>query len=192
MIASLNGRISRISKGYLVVSVGGFGLQVFVPRQLMDELRQGEQVQLFTHMVVRQDSLALYGFESVEACDIFELLLSVNGVGPRLALAMLSTLDPETIRRAVFNGQAEVFSRVPGVGKKTAQKILFNLQDKITSIEGLEPMLAISDVDAEVVGALIALGYSVVEAQAAIQAIPNDASQELEERLRLALRFFST
>jgi Holliday junction DNA helicase RuvA len=192
MIASLNGRISRISKGYLVVSVGGFGLQVFVPRQLMDELRQGEQVQLFTHMVVRQDSLALYGFESVEACDIFELLLSVNGVGPRLALAMLSTLDPETIRRAVFNGQAEVFSRVPGVGKKTAQKILFNLQDKITSIEGLEPMPAISDVDAEVVGALIALGYSVVEAQAAIQAIPNDASQELEERLRLALQFFST
>jgi Holliday junction DNA helicase RuvA len=158
MIASLNGRISRISKGYLVVSVGGFGLQVFVPRQLMDELRQGEQVQLFTHMVVRQDSLALYGFESVEACDIFELLLSVNGVGPRLALAMLSTLDPETIRRAVFNGQAEVFSRVPGVGKKTAQKILFNLQDKITSIEGLEPMPAISDVDAEVVGALTALG----------------------------------
>lgn len=192
MIASLNGRISRISKGYLVVSVGGFGLQVFVPRQLMDELRQGEQVQLFTHMVVRQDSFALYGFESVIACDIFELLLSVNGVGPRLALAMLSTLDPETIRRAVFNGQAEVFSRVPGVGKKTAQKILFNLQDKITSIEGLEPMLAISDVDAEVVGALTALGYSVVEAQAAIQAIPNDASQELEERLRLALQFFST
>jgi Holliday junction DNA helicase RuvA len=192
MIASLNGRISRISKGYLVVSVGGFGLQVFVPRQLMDELRQGEQVQLFTHMVVRQDSFALYGFESVIACDIFELLLSVNGVVQRLALAMLSTLDPETIRRAVFNGQAEVFSRVPGVGKKTAQKILFNLQDKITSIEGLEPMLAISDVDAEVVGALTALGYSVVEAQAAIQAIPNDASQELEERLRLALQFFST
>ena len=192
MIASLNGRISRISKGYLVVSVGGFGLQVFVPGQLLDELRQGEQVQLFTHMVVRQDSMALYGFDSVEGCEIFELLLAVNGVGPRLSLAMLSTLEPETIRRAVFNGQAEVFSQVPGVGKKTAQKILFYLQDKITSIEGLEPMLAISDVDAEVVGALTALGYSVVEAQAAVQAIPKEASQELEQRLRIALQFFST
>jgi Holliday junction DNA helicase RuvA len=104
---------------------------------------------------------------------------------------MLSTLEPETIERAVFNEQAEVFSRVPGIGTKTSRKILLHLQDKIPSIERLKPMVVISDVDAEVVGALTALGYSVVEAQAALQAIPKDAPQDVEVRLRIALQYYS-
>ena len=171
--------------------MNGVGFQVFVPAPLLDQLRPGENANLFTQLVVRQDSLKLYGFENVESRELFEILIGVSGIGPRLALSMLSTLEPNTIERAVFNEQAEVFSRVPGIGKKTAQKILLHLEDKIPSIQGLEPLAAISDVDAEVVGALTALGYSVVEAQAAIQAIPTDAPQDVEERLRIALQYFS-
>lgn len=191
MIASLSGRISEKFKDSAVVTVNGVGYQVFVPAPLLDQLRPGENAHLFTQLVVRQDSLTLYGFINVESRELFEILIGVSGIGPRLALSMLSTLEPDTIERAVYNEQAEVFSRVPGIGKKTAQKILFHLQDKIPSIEGLEPMIAISDVDVEVVGALTALGYSVVEAQAAIQAIPKDAPQGVEERLRIALQYFS-
>ena len=162
-----------------------------MPGPLLDQLHPGEIANLYTHLVLRQDSLTLYGFENVESRELFEILIGVSGIGPRLALSMLSTLEPETIERAVFNEQAEVFTRVPGIGTKTSRKILLHLQDKIPSVEGLEPMVAISDVDAEVVGALTALGYSVVEAQAAMQAIPKDASQDIEERLRIALQHFS-
>ena len=191
MIASISGRISEKFKESAVILVNGVGFQVFVPAPLLDQLRPGENANLFTQLVVRQDSLKLYGFENVESRELFEILIGVSGIGPRLALSMLSTLEPNTIERAVFNEQAEVFSRVPGIGKKTAQKILLHLEDKIPSIQGLEPMAAISEVDAEVVGALTALGYSVVEAQAAIQAIPTDAPQDVEERLRIALQYFS-
>ncbi len=119
------------------------------------------------------------------------LLLSISGIGPRLAVTILSTLTPDSIRRAIFNEQAEVFNRVPGVGKKTAQKIIISLQDKISADEGFEPIAAMSEADSEVLSALVALGYSVVEAQSALQSIPHDAPQEVEERLRLALRYFS-
>ena len=192
MISSVNGLIIGISESSVVVDVGGIGLQVYVPAPTINQLRTGEKAHFFTHLVVRQDTFTLYGFESVESREIFEFLIGVNGVGPKMALTILSNLDPETIRRAIFNGQAEVFSRVPGVGKKTAQKILINLQDRIPSIEGFEPFGRYSDVDVEVVGALTTLGYSVVEAQTAVQSIPIDAPRDVEERLKIALRFFST
>jgi holliday junction DNA helicase RuvA len=141
---------------------------------------------------VRQDALSLFGFETRESRDYFNLLLTVNGIGPRLAMAVLSTLSPDAIRRAIFHEQAEVFSRVPGVGKKTAQKIMLTLQDKIKGEEGLEPVARFSDADAEILEALTTLGYSVVEAQAALQSIPRDAPKDVEDRLRLALQYFSS
>ena len=192
MIASLSGRVARVGADHLILELGGVGLQVYVPAPLLDNLRVGEQVALHTHLVVREDSLTLYGFEDADACHLFTLLLGVNGVGPRLALAVLSTLTPDAIRRGVFHEQPEVFSRVGGVGKKTAQKIVLHLQGRLPSVAGVEPMEAVSDVDADVLAALTTLGYSVVEAQAAIQALPRDAPQELEVRLRLALQSFTS
>jgi Holliday junction DNA helicase RuvA len=191
MIASLTGKVAQIDEEGIVIEVGGVGLLVQVPAPLRDDLRRGENVTVYTYLVVRQDALALYGFETVEAREFFTMLIGVNGVGPRLGLAMLSTLNTDAIRRAVFSEQAEMFSRVPGVGKKTAEKILFFLKDKITAVEGLEPLAAASEVDTEVVDALTALGYSVVEAQAALQSIPKDAPDDVETRLRLALQYFS-
>jgi Holliday junction DNA helicase RuvA len=140
---------------------------------------------------VRQDLLALYGFETREERDYFILLLGVDGIGPKLALGVLSVLSPDAIRRAVFHEQADVFSRVPGVGRKTAQKILLQLQDKIQAAPGLEPFGLVSELDTQVIDALTALGYSVVEAQAAVQSIPRTAPEEIEDRLRLALQYFA-
>jgi Holliday junction DNA helicase RuvA len=192
MIASLNGRISEVFDDSIVVEVSGVGMLVYVPAHVISQVRQGENAKFFTQLILRQDSLTLYGFESIESREIFQLLVGVNGVGPRLGLAILSTLDADTIKRAVINEQVEVFSRVPGVGKKTAQKILLHLQDKIPTLEGFGPIVAVSDLDAEVMGALTALGYSIVEAQTAVQSIPRDAPQDVEERLKIALQYFST
>jgi Holliday junction DNA helicase RuvA len=191
MIAILNGKLIQVDEGSLVVDVNGVGFLVHVPTPLSDQVYPGENIFLFTHLVVRQDMLALYGFDTAEGREYFNLLLLVDGIGPRLALAVLSTLTPDTIRRAIFHEQAEVFSQVPGVGKKTAQKILLTLQDKIKPGEELAPIAVMSEVDSEVLNALIHLGYSVVEAQAAIQAIPRDAPQDVETRLRFALQYFS-
>jgi len=192
MISRINGRIVEIETDSLVIDVGGVGLEVHAPAELCAGAEMGKMISLNTYLVVRENELSLYGFSSREEREFFTLLIGVNGVGPRLALAVLSTLTPNAIRRAVFAEQAEIFSRVPGVGKTTAQKIQLHLKNKIKDVDGLEAVSAMDDVDTEVIGALTALGYSIVEAQAALQSIPKDAPRDVEERLRLALAYFST
>jgi Holliday junction DNA helicase RuvA len=191
MIAILNGRILEKYADTLVIGIGGLGLQVFVPATLRERTRPGDELFLYTYLVVRQDLLNLYGFETSEERELFLLLLGVDGIGPKSALGVLSVLSPDAIRRAILHEQPEVFSRVPGVGKKTAQKILLQLQDRIPAISGLDKETAYTDIDTEVLAALTTLGYSVVEAQAAIQSIPRETPPELETRLRLALQYFT-
>lgn len=190
MISILNGRVIEVLADSLVIGIGGLGLQVFVPVVARERLRPGDEVVLQTYLVVRQDALTLYGFETRDERELFILLLQVDGIGPKSALAVLSTLTPDAIRRAVFHEQAEIFTRVPGVGRKTAQKILLQLQDRIPVMAGLEPT-AFTDVDTEVISALTTLGYSVVEAQAALQSVPRDTPVEVEARLRAALQYFT-
>ena len=191
MIRTISGRIAKISKQEIVLEVGGIGIGVFIPATLVQTQKVGEPLFLYTSLIVREDSLKLFGFEHEDERDIFELLISVNGIGPRIGLAVLSVMNPDSIRRAVYQGQPAVFSQVPGIGKKTAQKILLHLEDKIQAVEGEKPFFEISDVDTEVLEALIALGYSVVEAQAAIQSIPPDSPTDVETRLSIALTYFS-
>jgi Holliday junction DNA helicase RuvA len=190
MIATLRGEISQIEENALIVEVGGVGLRVFVPAPLRGEAKAGEPVFLFTHLIVREDALTLYGFESQGDRELFNILLGVDGVGPKAALSILSTMTLDAIQRAVFADEPDLLSRAPGVGKKTAQKIALHLKDKLKPADSLSKLAAISDADSEVVAALTALGYSVVEAQAALQSIPKDAPDNTEERLRLALRYF--
>jgi len=133
MIASIQGKITQSAENYLIVDVGGIGYQVFVPRSFPKQVRHGETVFLRTHLVVREDSLTLYGFPQPEEVEIFGLLLGVNGVGPRLALEILSTHSPDTIRRAVVHEQEEIFQQVSGIGKKTAQRILLYLEGRVTT-----------------------------------------------------------
>ena len=190
MIATLSGEISQIEDNALIVEVGGVGLRVFVPAPLRGQVKTGEAVFLFTHLVVREDALILYGFESQGDRELFNILLGVDGVGPKVALSVLSTMTLDAIQRAVFGDEPDVLSRVPGVGKKTAQKMALHLKDKLKPGDGLSKLAMMSDSDSEVLAALTALGYSVVEAQAAIQSLPKDAPKEVEERLRMALGYF--
>lgn len=190
MIATLRGEISQIEDNAIILEVGGVGLRVFVPATLRTKLKAGETAFLFTHLVVREDALTLYGFESQADRELFTILLGVDGVGPKVALSVLSTMTIDAVQRAVFADEAELLSRVPGVGKKTAQKMALHLKDKLKPTDALARVAAMSDKDSEVLAALTALGYSVVEAQAAIQSIAKDAPDDVEERLRLALQYF--
>ncbi len=168
--------------------VGGIGLRLWVPRSVVEMADGvGHSITLHTHLHVREKDIALYGFCTESELELFELLLDVTGVGPRLALAVISTLSPEVLTGAVAREEAGILQRVPGIGKKTAERVMFHLRDKL-SIEHLPPGLAmISDVDADVVEALTALGYSVVEAQTALQRLPRDSELGLEDRIRQAL-----
>ncbi len=191
MIGYLEGRVAAKEADRLLIMAGPVGLWVTVPRPLWEQAAVGDTWAGPTHLVVREDALTLYGFATAEERDLFVTLLSVNGVGPRLALSILSALTPAAIRRAVFQEQPEIFHRVPGVGRKTAQKILLHLQDRLRPDETLGEVAALAEVDAAVLDALVALGYSVVEAQAALQSLPKEAPPDVEERLRLALQYFS-
>lgn len=190
MIATVRGEIIQIEENAVIVEVGGLGVRVQTPAPLRTRLQVGTVILLHTHLVVREDSWALYGFETRAERDVFTLLLGVDGVGPRTALALLSGASLETIQRAVASEDADLLGRLPGVGKKTAQKIVLYLHDRLKPASTLESMAGMSDTDGEVLAALTALGYSVVEAQAALQSLPPDAPDDVEERLRLALRYF--
>ena len=191
MIATLRGEITQIEDNAIVVETGGVGLRVFVPAPSRARMQVGEATMLYTHLVVREDAWTLYGFETQADRDLYVLLLGVDGVGPRTALAVLSGSSLHALQRAVFGDDPDLIGRVPGVGKKTAQKIVLHLKDRLKPTDALQAVAAMSDADSEVLAALTALGYSVVEAQTAIQAIPKDAPQDVEERLRLALQQFT-
>ena len=191
MIASITGEISQIFDGQVVISVGGVGLLVNLTEEACRDSRPGRRKSFYTYLVVREDQLSLYGFESIEERDMFIHLIGVAGIGPKTGLTALSTLTPETIRRAITRDQPEIFARVPGIGKKTAQKIILDLQGKIQPLEPLEAATMMDDVDAEVMEALTALGYSIVEAQAALQYLGKEEDSDAETRLRRALQYFS-
>ena len=192
MIATLRGEVSQIEDNAIIVEVGGVGLRVFVPAPLRGRLKAGEVILLYTHLIVREDALTLYGFESQSDRELFNMLLGVDGVGPKVALSVLSTLTVDAVQRAVFTEEPDILSRVPGVGKKTSQKIVLYLHDKLKPTDALAKIAALSDKDGEVLAALTALGYSVIEAQTAIQSLPKDAPDDVEERLRMALQNFTS
>jgi Holliday junction DNA helicase RuvA len=190
MIATLRGEVIQIEENALILEVGGVGLRVFVPKPLLTKFNTGEIILLQTHLVVRENDLSLYGFETAGDRQLFLTLLGVDGVGPKVALSVLSTLNLDAVQRAVFSDEPDLLSRVPGVGKKTAQKIQLYLKDRLKPMSGLEKIASMSDTDSEVLAALTSLGYSVVEAQTALQSLPKDVPDDVEQKLRMALGYF--
>jgi Holliday junction DNA helicase RuvA len=189
MIASIEGTVGAALNDGMVIAVNGLGYRVFTPPSAIREA--GESVMLHTTLIVREDSLTLFGFPSPADRDLFDLLLTISGVGPKVALSILSTLNADHLRNAVVADRAEILTRVPGIGKKTAQKILFELKDKLPKGLADAPVTLYDDVNSDVIDTLVALGYSIVEAQTAVQAMPADAPQDVEERVRLALQYFA-
>ena len=192
MIASMSGVVQSIGDGSVVIEVGGLGIMVLVPDSCLEtDITLGRSANLYTHMVVRQDALTLYGFPTEEQRSVFELLLGVSGVGPKLSLAIISSLSAESLRNAVVGDHPEVINRVSGVGKRTAEKIIFHLKDRLGSGDSLPGFSESTNLDNELVEALTALGYSVVEAQSALQSMTKDAPEDIEARILLALQRLS-
>lgn len=195
MIATLRGIVAAAGADWMVVETGGVGFHVWVPRTVREALgTPGAEVRLWTYLHVREDALVLYGFEAAQQRQFFETLLSVTGVGPRMALGLLSAAPLEQIVLAIANENHAVLAQVPGIGKKTAARLVLELKGKL-DIAGLplpvaDTSPAAVSVNGELQQVLISLGYTPLEAQSAIGALPADAPPELEERLRLALRYF--
>ncbi len=191
MIASLLGKLEAIYTSFVVVNVNGIGYQVFVPTRTLAELGSvGAEVKLYTHLHVREDNLSLSGFATPEELRLFETLLTDSGIGPKLALALLSALDAEPVMMAIASGDTELLRGVPGIGKKTAERIVLELKDKIGTELLAVPLSQSAAGTSEVVSALVSLGYSVSEATRAAASVPASADLSLQEKIKLALQYF--
>jgi len=191
MIARLRGTVESIDKDSLIVSVGGVGFRVRASAAARELAGRSRSVDLFTHLHVRENEIALYGFASEEELAFFELLLGVSGFGPKMALSILAAAPPDRLRQAIAAEELDVFTRVSGVGLKTAKAVVFHLKDKIGAVPGAPGLVAFTEGDTEIISALTTLGYSLAEAQAALASVPRDSGASLEERLRLALAYFT-
>lgn len=190
MIASVRGIVQHVGLQEVVLEVGGIGVQIAVPQAALEPAPVvGQAMFLHTRLIVREDSLSLYGFSTIEQREVFDLLLQVSGVGPRLAIVILSHLPPEGLRAAVVGDQPAALTRIPGIGRKTAEKIIFHLKDRLAAPQATGGLAL--EADNDVIGALTGLGYSLIEAQSAVQSIPAQAPAEVEERVRLALQYLS-
>jgi len=190
MITALRGTLEMTSSDWVQVQVGGVSLQVYVPASTIGEIGpMGSPVHLHTHLVVKDDSFTLYGFANTEGLRIFQLLLGVSGIGPRLALALLSALGPYNLAAAIGSGDEVALYQVSGVGKKTAGRIVLELGERLQK-EGI-PVSEVSVPDSETVSALMALGYSAQEARNALRTSDLPADAPMEERLRQALQRLS-
>lgn len=191
MISRLHGRVISVGPDSLTVDVGGVGYRVRVPRSLLQEVQgPGCSITLHTHLHVREREMALYGCSSEEQLALFEILLGVSGIGPRSALNIISAVAPDTLREFIARGDALSLARIPGIGKRTAERLIADLKGKLGEPES-DAAIALTAGDAEVIAALTALGYSVAEAQQALRSLPPADSLPLEERIRLALKSFA-
>jgi Holliday junction DNA helicase RuvA len=195
MIASIQGLLEARRAGYVIIRTGGFGIRVFAPTSTLSRLGEvGSEVSLYTHFYVREDGMALYGFSSEEDRDAFEQLIGISGVGPKIALALLSMMDAQTFYKAIADEDQQRLALTPGVGKRLAAKLVLELKGKLPSLVALGGAGATSPggkMQSEVLEALMGLGFSGAEAQAALSKIPQDRPMTLEEQITFALRSFA-
>ena len=193
MIVALEGILESRGVDSAVVKVGPLSLRVYIPGSTLSQLGAvGNNVSLHTYLYLREDNVALYGFASAEELGLFQNLISVSGIGPKAALGLLSTLNPEQLASAIVSGNVDLLSQAPGLGKKMAGRIVLELKSKLESEwEGaVAPVL--TQEDADVVAALTNLGYSLKEATQAVSSLPDSRELDLEERVRLALQQLAT
>ncbi|MEI7621785.1 MAG: Holliday junction branch migration protein RuvA [Candidatus Moraniibacteriota bacterium] len=185
MIAKLKGTIDFLRESYAVVDVNGVGYKVFLTAHTMGMIAGKASVELYVHTYVREDTLALYGFVDFEELEMFELLISISGIGPKAALGILSIADPKTVRTAVLNDDPSILTRVSGVGKKIAQRVILELKNKISDVSVHERAQVVSDSDA--LEALVTMGYSVTQARETLKEI-SPQIKDVGERVKLALK----
>jgi holliday junction DNA helicase RuvA len=193
VIASVRGEVTAIDLDHAVVEVGGVGLAVRATPATLATLRRGEQARLATALVVREDSLTLYGFADAAARELFMLLQTVSGVGPRLALAMLAVLEPDTLRAALADGNTAVLTQVPGIGRKGAERLVIELRDKVAAVQATAPGQqtappSADQVRGQVTEALVGLGFAARAAEQAVDAVlAENGDRDVPQVLRSAL-----
>jgi len=193
MIASLKGEIQALGGDWAIIDVNGVGFKVYMPTSTLSTLgAKGEEVELHTHLYLREDNVTLYGFAAPEELGLFQTLISVSRLGPKLALAMLSAMSAEKLAMTIATGNADLLAEIPGVGKKTANRLILELKEKIGAGWLATPPTELAEENADVLAALTTLGYSVREAAPAIAAIPPDPALTLEEKIKLALGYFAS
>lgn len=187
MIAYLKGIVFSKNATSVILLTGGVGYRVSVPSNLILSFKIGQEAELFIHSHIREDQFSLYGFSSPEELSLFELLISVSGVGPKMAMNMISTTSPRHIKSAIAAGEPAVFTKVSGVGRKTAERLIVELKEKIGEGDFKDTHIGASKQLSESLEALVALGYSRDEAREALKKIPADVS-ESGQIIRAALR----
>ena len=190
MIAGLHGKLESLGDDGAVIDVNGIAFQVYMPTSALAALgKVGDEVRIHTHLHLREDNVTLYGFASPEELRLFQTLLGVSGLGPKLALAILSAMTTDKLVMAIAGGSADMLKMVPGVGKKVAERVILELKDKIGAGWITAPGVEIAEGNAEVAAALLSLGYSASEAAQAVVSLPHDDPDlSLEEKIRLALQ----
>ena len=183
MIGAIEGEVKVVRTGFCIVAAGGVGYKLFAKREALQALVPGEDVSFWTHHAVRENAQDLFGFLAEEELRFFELLLTVSGIGPKSGLAILDLAPVETLRSAIASGNANYLTKVSGIGRKTAEKIIVELKDKVGLERGSPRMAA----DEEALEALASLGYSLSEAREALRKVPQKIERG-SERLREALR----
>ena len=201
MYAYIKGELAEINTDHIVIEAGGIGYQVFISLQTFDYLPSvGENLKIYTYLYLREDAMILYGFLTKDDMELFKLLISVSGIGPKGGLAILSTLEADDLRFAILSGDAKAISKAPGMGGKTAQRVILELKDKLSLEDAFEAKTehvqknaaaAGGSVKNDAVMALTALGYSSTESLKAVSAVEITEDMDVEEVLKAALKHLS-
>lgn len=190
MISYLKGKVSYKLKGKVIIEVNNIGYSVFVSEGFFNDLKIDTEVQIFTFQNVKEDALDLYGFKTLEELEFFELLISISGIGPKSALSVLAVAQLSDIKESIVRGDSGLLTKVSGIGKKIAERVVLELKDKLLKIGGAYDLSISANFSADEIDALMALGYSVAEAREAL----NQVGQEIKdsaERIRQALKKLS-
>ncbi|MDV2475735.1 Holliday junction branch migration protein RuvA [Rhodococcus zopfii] len=192
MIGSVRGEVLEIALDHVVIEAGGLGYRVNATPATLGTLRRGDETRLVTAMIVREDSMTLYGFANTEARELFGLLQTVSGVGPRLAMATLAVLEPDALRAALADGNTAALTRVPGIGKRGAERMIVELRDKVAAFAGAGdtvPAASGSPIREQIVEALVGLGFTAKQAEPATDTVlADDPGAEVSTALRAALK----
>lgn len=199
MISYIRGKLAAVEEEKVILDVGGVGYGIFMPGQSMGRLPAiGSEVQLHTYLNVREDAMQLFGFLTRDDLKIFKLVIGVSGIGPKGGLSILSELTPDDLRFAVLSGDAKAISAAPGIGKKTAEKLIIELKDKLSmedmiresvSEEAVIPQSGITGIQTDAVQALTALGYGSTEALRAVKQVAVTEETDVETVLKQALKY---
>jgi Holliday junction DNA helicase RuvA len=187
MIGSIKGKITQKSGNYVIVEIAGVGYKIFTPQSIHLTLKLNQEISLVIHTYVREDQITLYGFQTLAELEFFELLLTVSGVGPKSALAIMSLAEISMLKSAIASGDAQIFKKVSGIGTKTAERVIVELREKLKDEVGKQP---VAREHSDALDALVSLGYSQAEARDALKSVPTEVSN-LQQKIKIALKALS-